>query len=45
MVTLAREIDEAKKSCIHVLEAYKSLGHKEVYALSSQLDKLSLSTS
>ncbi|HHX23411.1 MAG: aspartyl-phosphate phosphatase Spo0E family protein [Tepidanaerobacteraceae bacterium] len=40
MVTLAREIEKTKNDLYMALDAYKTLGHKEVYALSSQLDKL-----
>ncbi|MGI5858191.1 MAG: aspartyl-phosphate phosphatase Spo0E family protein [Tepidanaerobacteraceae bacterium] len=40
MVRLAQEIDEAKGELYSVLEAKKSLNNKEVYVLSSKLDKL-----
>ena len=40
MVRLAQEIDEAKGELYLALEAKKSLINKEVYLLSSKLDKL-----
>lgn len=40
MVRLAQEIDETKGELYLALEAKKSLINKEVYHLSSKLDKL-----
>jgi hypothetical protein len=40
MVRLAQEIDEAKGELYLALEVKKSLINKEVYLLSSKLDKL-----
>jgi len=40
MVQLAREIDEAKGELYLALESKESLISKEVYLLSSKLDKL-----
>ena len=40
MVQLAQEIDEAKGELYAAIESNESLISKEVYALSSKLDKL-----
>jgi len=40
MVQLAREIDEAKGQLYSALESKESLISREVYLLSSKLDKL-----